>query len=122
MRSGHVGAMCGGFSWMLLLGAVLGDVALLFLAAGGLLAGLAGGLRLMTRFPRQQRRVTGGGLIWMALWSGTVLAVWWDRIPESVGGMTTGKSTAGAIAAGCVLAAVAIVGARMLFATPSADS
>ena len=109
MRSGLIGALFGGFFWMVLLGMLLGDVVPIACGAAGFSIGALVGLRLLKR---NRRVVTGGAMLWIVAWAAPVVALYWERIPESVGPLTTGKSP---WLVGAVLLAVALSGVSMIW-------
>ena len=66
--------------------------------------------KLRERHPHRIRAIRGAGMLWTAIWSGVVVALWWEKIPESIGGVTTGKSPVGLAAVTGVLLGIGIAG------------
>ena len=107
---GFVGAAFGSVAWLIVFGIIVRwpfAAAAPFVLAG---LGVIGAIRLLDAYP--ERRLTAAGLLllWIAAINLVFLNVLWDRIPETVNRMPTGKTPTGMLWATVVILGLAALG------------
>ncbi|MBU9888400.1 MAG: hypothetical protein KTQ49_00840 [Candidatus Omnitrophica bacterium] len=88
---GVIGTVLGSTMWMVLLGFSLRSWTLILVPA--IAAVLCGGIGLWLLWARPERSMGIFGLIglWLVLLNGIFANAYYDRIPETLGGISTGK-------------------------------
>jgi hypothetical protein len=90
--AGVIGTFLGCTAWMFLLGFALGEPVLIIapIATGALCGGV--GLWLFKVRPRRYLGICGLAGLWLVMLNGILANAYFDRIPETLGGMSTGKT------------------------------
>ena len=95
MAAGLLVAAGGGFAWLVVLGRVVGSPNASGLAVLMGLAGFVGGMTLFRAMREPRPMVIGLALIWVSLLNVIFFKLFFDRIPETIGGAATGKGSWG---------------------------
>lgn len=105
-----IGSMGGGFAWLVMTGFVIGSPIVSVLAIVIGVVGFIGGMKIVQACPERRLTIVGLGLIWIALFNVVFVNHVYERIPETVGGMTTGKHVLDALSLTVIVAAIGLVG------------
>ena len=110
MKWGIVGSIIGGFSWLVILAMVLKSwpIGVIALAAGCI--GLLASWRLIDKRPERSLAILGAAVLWIINSNLIFLNLLYDRIPQEINGMTTGKSQISLIQLNGFLAIFAVIG------------
>ena len=89
---GVVGASLGSLAWAVLLGISIGSFGVAIAAAAGAAACIILSIKAYELKPERKLSIIGVSLVWLALLNIVFLNILYERIPEMVGGISTGKS------------------------------
>ncbi len=89
--AGVSGATLGATLWLILLGvAISSSVLTLFPMVFGIVC-VYGVIKLYNARPQRKLSITGLAVIWLILWNAILCNLYFDRIPEMIGNISTGK-------------------------------
>ena len=110
MTGGLIGTAGGGFAWLVITGFVIGSPLVSLLAVILGLVCFAGGMILFRARPERRLTVVGLAIVWTALFNVVFVNAVYDQIPDSVGGITTGKGAFNSFSLTLLMAALAVSG------------
>lgn len=114
MTGALLGVAGGGFAWMVVTGLVIGSPGASALAVLlGLLCFL-GGMRLFRARPERRLTVFGLAILWVSAFDLIFVQLYYDEIPDTVGGITTGKEMLSSLVLTIALAILTLLGVALV--------
>ncbi len=110
MTGGLLGTAGGGFAWIVITGFVIGAPIVSGLAVILGLVCFAGGMVLFRAQPQRRLTVIGLAIIWVALFNVIFVNFYYERIPDTIGGITSGKGAWSSQSVTVLMAVLAVVG------------
>jgi hypothetical protein len=90
---GGIGSLMGGFCWIAVLGFATGLVGVAVVASLAMIGGVGALVYAANRFPERHLSIIGWLATTISASNFAALHLLYDKIPESVGGMATGKDS-----------------------------
>ncbi len=107
--AGILGTVFGCTAWMALLGAALKDPVLILAPAAVALLCVVAGFWFLNTCPDRLAGIFGLMGLWLMMLNAMIINIYYDRIPETIGGVTTGKSPTGLLEANFFIVVLALV-------------
>ena len=104
------GITLGGTAWLIVLGiAVKSQFIIMLPILFGALC-IFGSLYLYHRYPERKFAINGAAILWLIVWNSILANALYDKIPDSVGGITTGKNQFSLAQVNVILIALTVLG------------
>lgn len=114
MAGGLLGTTGGGFAWVVVTGFVTGTPIVSLLAVILGVVCFAGSMALFRARPERRLMIIGLAFIWIALFNIIFINLIYNRIPDTVAGITTGKEALSSLNLTVLMAAFAVLGFAMV--------
>ncbi|MCM8784346.1 MAG: hypothetical protein NC818_06220 [Candidatus Omnitrophica bacterium] len=108
--AGAMGSSLGTMLWLVILGVLIKSVVLIILPLIVVLVSVTGVAKLYSMNPERKLSIIGILITWLIFWNVILLNYYYDKIPQSIGNITTAKSNIPLAEINCMLALFFIIG------------
>lgn len=109
-----VGAACGAIGWMVVLGIAIRELLLIVVPPIWAIVGVYAALRIYVFAPPHRNSAIGVALLWFIVLNVIALNVYYESIPNTIWGFSTGKDVISLPSANLILGAVTLLGCWLL--------
>jgi len=89
---GTAGATLGALLWLVILGIVIRSILLIVLPVIFGLTCVVAAVKLYSMRPQKKLSIMGLAILWLIFWNSLLANFYYERIPQNVGTLTTGKN------------------------------
>lgn len=107
---GSIGSAIGGTAWLIVIGIYIKSLPIVLITVVGAILCITGAIKLFSINPARKFSILGLLILWLVVLNFAMGNIIYDRIPDTIGGISTGKEQFSLVQFNIFLAMMSILG------------